>query len=109
MESGAHQKQHCLRKKQNTYAIFILTTKTVMKCIKKVGKDDMTVTKSKRVLEGQKRLQQILNGVRGSSETTLSKENAEYLCNFHIDNKNCFNQQDKQQIKKDALYLFANV
>ena len=73
------------------------------------GKDVMTLAKSKRVLEGQKRLQQILDGVRGTSKTTLSIKDAEYLCSFHIDNKVCFNQQDKEQIKKDALYLFANV
>ena len=36
-------------------------------------------------------------------------KDAEYLCSFHIDNKDCFNQQDKEQIKKDALYLYANV
>ena len=69
----------------------------------------MTLAQSKRVLEGQIRLQQILDGVRGLSETTLSKEDTEYLCSFYIDNKDCFNQQDKEQIKKDALYLFANV
>ena len=34
---------------------------------------------------------------------------ADYLCSFHIDNKVHFNQQEKEQIKKDALYLFANV
>jgi energy-coupling factor transporter ATP-binding protein EcfA2 len=73
------------------------------------GKNVMTLAQSKRVLEGQIRLQQILNGVRGSSEKSLSLEDAEYLCSFHIDNKDCFNQQDKEQIKKDALYLFANV
>ena len=50
-----------------------------------------------------------MDGVRGSSDTSLSVEDAEYLCSFHIDNKEQFNQQDKEQIKKDALYLFANV
>ena len=69
----------------------------------------MTLTQSKRVLEGQIRLQQILNGVRGSSKETLSLQDAEYLCTFHIDNKDQFNQQDKQKIKKDALFLFATV
>jgi len=73
------------------------------------GKDVMTLAQSKRVLEGQIQLQQILNGVRSSSETSLSMQEAEYLCSLHIDNKDRFNQQDKQQIKKNALYLFANV
>ena len=36
-------------------------------------------------------------------------EDAEYLCSLHIDNKDCFNQQDKEQIKKDALCMFAYV
>ena len=73
------------------------------------GKDVMTLAQSKRVLQGQIQLQQILNEVRGSSEETLSMEDAEYLCSFHIDNKDWFNQQEKEQIKKDALFLFANV
>src|SRR5688500_2680492 len=29
MELGVHQKKHCLCKMQNTYAAFILTTKTI--------------------------------------------------------------------------------
>src|SRR5687768_15769183 len=73
------------------------------------GKDVMTLAKSKRVLEGQVWLQRILDGVRGSSDNKLSIEDAEYLCSLHIDNKNSFNQQDKEQIKNDALFLFANV
>ena len=80
-----------------------------MELFKEFGKDVMTLRQSKRVLEGQIQLQQILNGVRGSSEETLSMQDAEYLCSFHIDNKDRFNQQDKEQIKKDAFYLFANV
>ena len=80
-----------------------------MELFKEFGKDVMTLGQSKRVLEGQIQLQQILNGVRGSSEETLSMQDAEYLCSFHIDNKDRFNQLDKEQIKKDALYLFANV
>src|SRR5687767_9072924 len=36
-------------------------------------------------------------------------EDAEYLCSLHIDNKDRFNQQDKELIKKDALFLFANL
>ena len=73
------------------------------------GKDVMTLKKSQRVLEGQIRLQKILDGIRGSSDKSLSVEDAEYLCSFHIDNKEQFNQEEKKQIKKDALYLFANV
>src|SRR5688500_7783984 len=80
-----------------------------MELFKEFGEDVMTIAASKRVLEGQVRLQQILNGVRGESDEPLSLEDAEYLCSFHIDNKDRFNQQDKEQIKKDALYLFANV
>ena len=36
-------------------------------------------------------------------------QDPEYLCSFHIDNKDRFNQQDKKQVKKDALFLFANL
>ena len=55
------------------------------------GKDVMALAKSKRVLEGQVQLQHILDGVRGSSDNTLSVQDAEYLCSLHIDNKNSFN------------------
>ena len=63
-----------------------------MRIFKKFGKDVMTLAQSKRVLEGQIKLQKILDGVRGSSETSLSMEDAEYLCSFHIDNKDHFYQ-----------------
>ena len=43
------------------------------------------------------------------SDDTLSEEDVEYLCSLHIDNKHRFNQQEKEQIKKDALFLFARV
>ena len=75
----------------------------------KFGKDVMALAKSKRVLERQIQLQHILDGVRGSSVNTLSIQDAEYLCSLHIDNKNSFNQQDKQHIKNDTLFLFVNV
>ena len=71
-----------------------------MRIFQEFGKDVMTLAQSKRVLEGQIKLQKILDGVRGSSQTSLSMEDAEYLCSFHIDNKDCFNQQDKEQMKK---------
>src|SRR5687768_11689669 len=73
------------------------------------GNDVMFLDRSKRVLEGQIHLQRILDGVRGSAKDTLSKQDAEYLCSLHIDNKDSFNQQDKEQIKNDASFLFANV
>src|SRR6185503_10140891 len=80
-----------------------------MELFQEFGKDVMTLAKSKRVLEGQVQLQRILDGVRGSPSNKLSTQDAEYLCSLHIDNKDSFNQEDKQQITKDALFLFANV
>ena len=56
------------------------------------GKDVMTLTQTKRVLEGQTQLQHILNGIRGLSKYTLSKKDVEYICSFHIDNKDYYNQ-----------------
>ena len=56
------------------------------------GQDVMTLAKSKRVLKGQIHLQHILDGVRGSSNETLSIQDAEYLCSLHLDNKERFNQ-----------------
>ena len=90
----------------NTEAAYV---QNGMNLFLKFGKNVMTLAKSKRVLEGQVQLQHILDGVRGSSDDKLSEEDAEYLCSLHIDNKDSFNQQDKQQIKKDALFLFANM
>jgi len=62
-----------------------------MELFQEFGEDVMTLAKSKRVLEGQVQLQRILDGVRGSSDDSLSEEDAEYLCSLHIDNKNRFN------------------
>ena len=95
--------------RQQRTEVEVQLVKNGMDLFLQFGKDVMTLAQSKRVLEGQIQLQQILNGVRGSSETMLSMQEAEYLCSFHIDNKDRFNQQDKEQIQKDALYLFANV
>lgn len=102
---------YCLEKrarKQRT-KVEELFVENGMKLFTEFGKDVMTLAQTKRVLEGQIQLQRILNGVRGPSEETLSMQDAEYRCSFHIDNKDFFNQEDKQQIKKDALYLFATV
>src|SRR5687767_9954187 len=83
--------------------------KNGMELFREFGKDVMTLAQSKRVLDGQIQLQRVLNGVRGSSEESLSVQDAVFTSSLHIDNKECFNQQDKEQIKKDALFLFANV
>jgi energy-coupling factor transporter ATP-binding protein EcfA2 len=102
---------HCFEEqiRQQRSKVEDLYVQNSMELFKEFGKDVMTLAASKRVLEGQVQLQRILNGVRGESNETLSMQDAEFLCSFHIDNKEHFNQQDKQQIKKDALYLFANV
>ena len=50
-----------------------------------------------------------MNGVRGSLKEILSTQDAEFLCSFHIDNKDHFNLQDKQQTRKDALFLYATI
>ena len=97
---------HTSRKFQNNIEAAYVQNGMNLFCV--FGKNVMTLAKSKRVLEGQVQLQCILDGVRGSSEDKLSIEDAEFLCSLHVDNKNSFNQQDKQQIKKDALFLFAN-
>jgi energy-coupling factor transporter ATP-binding protein EcfA2 len=93
---------YCLdnRSKQQRSRVEHQLLENGMRLFLEFGTDVMTLAQSKRVLEGQTQLQQILNGVRSSSETSLSIQEAEYLCSFHIDNKDHFNQQDKQQIKK---------
>src|SRR5688500_5853390 len=80
-----------------------------MELFKEFGKYIMTLAESKRVLQGKIQLYHIINGVRGSLEETLSMQDAEYLCSFQIDNKDRFNQQEKELNKKDFLYLFATV
>jgi hypothetical protein len=72
------------------------------------GKDVMQLTSPKRVHENQQRLKSILHGVRGTPESSLSIEDAAYLCSFHLDNKDRFTSNDKKQIEKKALYLYAN-
>ena len=102
---------HCFGQRARQFRTKIETAyvQKGMELFLEFGRDVMTLDKSKRVLEGQVKLQHILDGVRGSSDKSLSEQDAEYLCSLHIDNKNSFNQQDKQQIKKNALFLFANV
>ena len=102
---------YCFEKRTRQYRTNVeeLFVQNGMNLFLEFGKDVMTLTQIKQVLKSQVHLQQVLNGVRGSSEETLSIEDAEHLCSLHLDNKNHFNEQDKQHIKKDALYLFANV
>src|SRR5687768_3231341 len=80
-----------------------------MKLFQEFGKDAMILARIERVLERQVALHHMLDGLRSPSDDTFSGEKAEHLCSLHIDNKNSINQQDKQQIKKDALFLYANV
>jgi hypothetical protein len=73
-----------------------------------LGKDVMQLTSPKRVHDNQHRLKSILQGVRGTSQSSLSKDDAQYLCSFHLHNKDRFNSNDKTKIEKNALYLYAN-
>ena len=108
IDEGAFYCQEKRTNRQRT-KVEMLWVQNGMDLFLEFGKDVMILPQTKRVLEGQTHLQHILNGVRGLSEYTLSKDDAEYLCNFHIDNKDHFTHQDKQQIRKDALFLYANV
>jgi len=108
IDEGAFYCQDKRTKRQRT-KVEELFVQNGMELFLECGKDVMTLPQTKRVLEGQTQLQHILNGVRGASENTLSKEDAEYLCSFHIDNKDHYNQEDKDEIKKDALFLYATV
>ena len=96
----------CLGKRTKWFRTHIeeLFVQNGMDLFLEFGKDVMTLAKSKRVLEGQVQLQQILDKVRGSSDKTLSSQDSEYLCSFHIDNKERFNYQDKQHIKENFLF-----
>ena len=73
-----------------------------------LGKDVMQLTSPKRVHDCQHRLKSILQGVRGTSQSSLSTEDAEHLCSFHLQNKDRFSSNDIIKIEKDALYLYAN-
>jgi hypothetical protein len=73
-----------------------------------LGKDVMELTSPKRVLDNQNRLKSILHAIRGTPESSLTTEDANYLCSFHLNNKDRFSSKDKKQIEQNALYLYAN-
>ena len=73
-----------------------------------LGKHVMQLTSPKRVHDSQHRLKSILHGVRGTPQSSLSIQDATYLCSFHLNNKDRFNSNDKKKIEENALYLYAN-
>ena len=73
-----------------------------------LGKDVMQLTSPKRVNDNQNRLKTILHAIRGTPESSLSQEDATYLCSFHLNNTDRFNSNDKKKIEQNALYLYAN-
>ena len=70
------------------------------------GRDVMVLTSAKRTLPSQQRLQRILKGVRGEPTSTLSDEDIEYLCGFHL-NQIHFKDEEKNKIEMNSLHLFA--
>lgn len=68
----------------------------------------MFLQSSQRVLPGQERLAQLLQGVRSESDASLSSTDIDFLAtNFHSMNPH-FSDEDRKSICKDALFLFAN-
>jgi hypothetical protein len=65
----------------------------------------MTLTQSKRVLEGHVQLQRISNRVRGLSEETLSMPDAEYLCSFILTTKSILISKTRNRSKKMLYFV----
>ena len=56
----------------------------------------------------QQRLARILKGVRGEDDSDLLEEDAEFLAkNFHLMSPH-FTENDRKELCKDAMFLFAN-
>ena len=67
----------------------------------------MYLTASRRVLSGQERLARILAGLRGQNGHVLDDSDVDFLCgNFHLMSPH-FTEQDRKELCKDALFLFA--
>jgi hypothetical protein len=52
-----------------------------------LGKDVMQLTSPKRVHDNQLDLKSILHGLCGTPKSSLSTNDAIYLCSFHLHNK----------------------
>lgn len=63
---------------QNRTRVETVYVQNGMDLFLKFGQNAMSLAQSKRVLEGQVHLQHILDGVRGSSDSMLSTQDAEY-------------------------------
>jgi hypothetical protein len=81
---------------------------------REAGKNVMTLRSAKRVLPSQIKLTRILDAVRGESKAKLLDEDVAFLTDLHLENdqhtdtNKIFTDGEKQQIDKQALYLFAN-
>ena len=72
------------------------------------GRHVMVLKSTQRVQQSQHHFKQILQGLRSADNDTLSDEDVRFLAtNFHLLNPH-FSDQDRANITKDALFLFAN-
>ena len=72
-----------------------------------LGKDVMVLTASKRTCKSQEKFRKILQCTRSADNNQLSQEDIKFLQNFHIMSPH-FSDNDRKELTKDALYLFAN-
>ena len=73
-----------------------------------IGKKVMYLKKSVRQHDSQHRLQSLLQGLRGENDENLSEDDIEFLAtNFHLMSPH-FSEDDRKELCKDALFLFAN-
>ena len=74
------------------------------KMFRYLGKDTWKLDKKHRILQHDKKLEKILNGVRGETNSTLQDKDAEHLLQYHL---RAFTPGQKTEIEKDALFLSA--
>ena len=73
-----------------------------------IGKKVMYLDKSQRQKADQDQLALLLRGLRSENDECLNDDNIEFLTtNFHLMSPP-FSEEDRKEICKDALFLFAN-
>ena len=73
----------------------------------KLGEDVMVLSVSKRTNTSQERFRSILQQARAANNESLSQDNIDLLCDLHLMNSN-YTDQDRAELQKDSLFLFAN-
>ena len=71
---------------------------------KYLGKDVWYLQQKKRLLDSEKFLERILQGVRGEHGCSLDAQDASHLLKYHLDN---FNKSERTQIHQNSIFISA--